>query len=161
MLGSGYRLIVPYKENLYCGDSSGNAGKRVCANAVPLFLDLGLSFGVASRADVILDVRFGLQQEPAVPGYHQFALAPGLRFWLDQETALKFYATLQFFYDYTNFANDPGVRNSDFGMRNANGLMYDPIRNVGFFVQFGETVAFVRWFSVALDAGLGAQVRFP
>jgi hypothetical protein len=39
--------------------------------------------------------------------------------------------------------------------------MYDPIRNVGFFVQFGETMAFRRWFRIDLDVGLGAQIRFP
>ena len=46
-------------------------------------------------------------------------------------------------------------------MRNANGLMYDPIRNVGFYVQFGETIGFARWFRIDLDVGLGAQIRFP
>jgi hypothetical protein len=88
-------------------------------------------------------------------------VAPGIRFWLDQEVALKFYTTLQFVYDYTNFATSPGIRYSDVGMRNANGLMYDPIRNVGFFVQFGETIGVMRWFRIDLDIGLGAQIRFP
>ena len=46
-------------------------------------------------------------------------------------------------------------------MRNANGLMYDPIRNAGFYVQFGETIGFARWFRIDLDVGLGAQIRFP
>jgi hypothetical protein len=46
-------------------------------------------------------------------------------------------------------------------MRNANGLMWDPIRNVGFFVQFGETIGLMRWFRIDLDVGLGAQIRFP
>ena len=34
---------------------------------------------------------------------HQFALAPGLRFWLDQDVALKFYTTLQFVFDYMDY----------------------------------------------------------
>ena len=163
MPGSGYRLIVPYKEGQTCGDSSGAQGKRVCAHSVPAFLDFQLSFGVAARADVILDLRFGLQQDPAVPGSHQFAIAPGLRFWLDQDVSLKFFTTLQFVYDYTNFSNSQGqgISNSDVGVRNANGLMYDPIRNVGFFVQFGETIGFMRWFRIDLDVGIGAQIRFP
>jgi hypothetical protein len=161
MPGSGYRLIVPFKDGLKCGDSSGMDGKRVCANYVPFFLDVQLSFGVAARADILLDLRFGLQSDPAVPGSRQFAVAPGLRFWLDQDVTLKFYTTLQFVYDYTNFANSPGIRSSDVGMRNANGLMYDPIRNVGFFIQFGETIGLMRWFRIDLDIGLGAQIRFP
>jgi hypothetical protein len=160
MPGSGYRFIVRYKDGQYCGDSSGQ-NKPVCANYVPFFLDFQLAFGVAARADAILELRFGLQEDPAVPGSHQFAVAPGLRFWLDQDIALKFYTTLQFVYDHTDFANSGGIRSSDVGMRNANGLMYDPIRNVGFFVQFGETIAFMRWFRIDLDLGVGAQIRFP
>jgi hypothetical protein len=163
MPGTGYRLIVPYKENQTCGDASGADSKRVCAHSVPIFLDFQLSFGAASRLDVILDLRFGLQQDPAIPGSHQFAVAPGLRFWLDQEVALKFFTTMQFVYDYTNFSNSQGqaTSSSDIGVRNANGLMYDPIRNVGFFLQFGETIGFMRWFRIDLDVGIGAQIRFP
>jgi hypothetical protein len=162
MPGSGYRLIVPYKDGQNCGDSSGIQSKRVCAHSVPFFLDFQLSFGVAARADIIADIRFGLQSDPAVPGNHQFALAPGLRFWLDQDVALKFYTTLQFMFDYTDYSGSgQGISSSDYGVRNANGLMYDPIRNVGFYVQFGETIGFARWFRIDLDVGLGAQIRFP
>jgi hypothetical protein len=161
MPGTGYRLIVRYKEGQDCGDSSGIHNKPVCAHYVPVFLDFQLAFGVAARADVILDLRFGLQSDPAVPSHHQFAVAPGLRFWLDQDIALKFYTTLQFVYDHTDFSTTGSVNSSDVGMRNANGLMYDPIRNVGFFVQFGETIGFMRWFRIDLDVGLGAQIRFP
>jgi hypothetical protein len=161
MPGTGYRLIVPYKDGLFCGDSSGVGKKRVCAHSVPFFLDFQLSFGVAKRADLIVDLRFGLQSDPAIKGSRQFALAPGLRFWLDQDVALKFYTTLQFVYDYTDFTNSPDVRSSDYGLRNANGLMYDPIRNVGFYVQFGETIGLARWFRIDLDVGLGVQIRFP
>jgi hypothetical protein len=162
MPGTGYRLVVPYKDGQFCGDSSGINNKPLCAHALPVFLDFQLAFGVAARADVILDLRWGLQSDPASPGNHQFALAPGLRFWLDQEVALKFYTTLQFVYDHTDFSSTLGsTRNSDVGMRNANGLMYDPIRNVGFFIQFGETIGFMRWFRIDLDIGLGAQLRFP
>ena len=161
MPGTGYRFIVPYKDQTFCGDRSHSGDKRVCANFVPAFLDFQLSFGAMSRFDVIIDMRIGLQEDPAVKGNHQFALAPGLRFWLDQDVALKFYTTLQFVFDYTDFSTSPGVRSSDYGARNASGLMYDPIRNVGFYVQFGETFGFVRWFRIDLDIGIGAQIRFP
>ncbi len=161
MPGTGYRLVVPYQDGLFCGDSSGDNKKRVCAHSVPAFLDFQLAFGVAARADVILDLRFGLQSDSAAPGNRQFVVAPGLRFWLDQDVRLKFYTTLQFVYDHTDFSTNPPVKSSDVGMRNANGLMYDPIRNVGFFVQFGETIGFMRWFRIDLDVGLGAQIRFP
>lgn len=162
MPGTGYRLIVRYKDTQSCGDSSGIADKPVCSRRLPTFLDFQLSFGALPRMDVIIDLRFGLEADPAaVKGSHQFAVSPGLRFWLDQEIGFKFYTTLQFVYDHTDFSTAPNTPSGDFGMRNANGLMYDPIRNVGFFVQFGETLGFRRWFRIDLDVGLGAQIRFP
>jgi hypothetical protein len=158
MPGLGYRVIVPYRDDQTCGDSSGHANKRVCTSAVPLFIDLQLTFGVSRRIDLMTDLRFGLGKDPA-SHTHQFALAPGIRVWLDQDVALKFYTTAQFLYDSTDYHEV--VASNDFGVRNANGLMYDVIRNVGFYFQFGESFGFRRWFRIELDAGLGVQVRFP
>jgi hypothetical protein len=159
MPGTGFRVIVPYEENIACGDSSGNRDKPVCTRRSPTFLDLQLSFAPSRRIDIIFDVRFGLTSDPASAGSHQFALMPGLRFWLDQDVALKFYTTVQLAYDQTDYGGT--VSSGDFGFRNANGLMYDPLRNVGFFIQLGETIGFVRWFHMDLDLGLGVQIRFP
>lgn len=158
MPGLGYRVIVPYSDDKTCGDSSGDATKRVCTSAVPFFLDLQLSFGVSQRIDLVADLRFGIGQDPASKT-HQFALAPGFRVWLDQDVPLKFYTTVQLLYDSTDYHNV--VPSNDFGVRNSNGLMYDLIRNFGFFFQFGESFGFRRWFRIELDAGLGVQVRFP
>lgn len=159
MPGLGYRVIAPYRDHQVCGDSSGDASKRVCTSAVPAFLDLQLSFGITHRLDLLLDMRFGLAHDPATVSSHQFALAPGLRIWLDEDVALKFYTTAQLLYDSTDYSGV--VASNDFGVRNANGLMYDLIRNVGFYLQFGESFGFRRWFRIELDAGLGVQVRFP
>jgi hypothetical protein len=157
MPGVGYRIIVPYKENVDCFDRS-DASKRVCTNGVPFFLDLQLSFGVTERLDLIADLRFGVVKD--ISSSRQFAVAPGVRVWLDPDINLKFYTTAQALYDGTDYP--PGsVPSSDFGLRNANGLMYDMIRNVGFYFQFGESIGFRRWFRIELDAGLGVQVRFP
>jgi hypothetical protein len=158
MPGIGYRVIVPYKEFQTCGDSSGDLNKRVCTNRTPVFLDLQLSFGLSKRVDVITDLRFSLGTDPA-SHTHQFALAPGIRVWLDQDVNLKFYTTIQALYDSTNYYDV--VATHDFGLRNSNGLMYDVIRNVGFFFQFGESFGFRRWFRIELDVGAGVQVRFP
>jgi hypothetical protein len=158
MPGLGYRVVVPYRDNLPCGDSSNDASKRVCTSAVPFFLDLQLSFGVSRRIDVVADLRFGIAEDPASKT-NQFALAPGIRVWLDQDVQLKFYTTVQLLYDRTDYHGV--VASNDFGIRNSNGLMYDVIRNVGFFFQFGESFGFRRWFRIELDAGLGVQVRFP
>jgi len=159
MPGSGYRVVIPYQDNTFCGDSSGNQGnRRVCTHALPFFLDLQLSFGIYARLDFIVDLRFALQKDPVTRDSHEFALAPGFRYWLDQGVALKFYATGQAVYDYVDYI---GVKKGDFALRNADGLMYDPIKNVGFFFQIGWTMGLIRWFRMELDAGLGVQVRFP
>lgn len=158
MPGVGYRVIVPYEEHKTCGDSSGVDSKAVCTNMAPVFLDVQASFGITSRVDLLLDLRFGLGEDPA-SSTHQFALAPGFRFWLDQDVNLKFYTTLQALYDSTDYHGV--VATSDFGLRNSNGLMYDFIRNVGVYVQFGESIGLRRWFRIELDVGLGVQLRFP
>jgi hypothetical protein len=161
MPATGYRLIVRYNDHQYCADSSGIGDKPVCARRLPTVFDLQFSFGAMDRLDIILDYRFGLEEEPAVLGGYQFAIAPGLRFWLDRERAAKFYTTLQFVYDYADYSGSPEVPSHDFGLKNANGFMYDLIRQVGVFVQFGETIGLRRWFRIDLEIGLGVQVRLP
>jgi len=169
MPGIGYRIIVPYGDpdkagiSCYDGSSNASAGKRVCTSRVPFFIDLQASFGITTRLDAIVDLRFGVETDKpgGRPGPGDtFALAPGLRFWLDDDVNFKFYTTIQGVFDSTD-QNQADVSNTDFGFRNANGMMYDPIRNIGFYFQFAETLGFKRWFRMELDAGLGVQVRFP
>jgi hypothetical protein len=158
MPGTGYRVLVPYRDGIMCGDSSGNQSKPVCTHILPFFLELQLSYGIYSRLDFIVDLRFGIQKDPVTADSHEFALAPGFRYWLDQGVALKFYVTGQAVYDYVDYL---AVSKGDFALRNADGIMYDAIRNVGFFFQVGWTMGFARWYRMELDAGLGVQVRFP
>jgi hypothetical protein len=157
MPGLGYRAIIPYEEH-NCGDSSGDASKRVCTGAVPFFVDAQLAYGLTAGLDLLLDARFGVAAEP-VTGSHTFALAPGVRFWLSHETPGKFYIALQGLYDRTD--HHDVVPTSDFGVRNENGFMYDIHRNLGLYFQFGETLGLVRWFRLQLDVGLGVQARLP
>lgn len=158
MPGVGYRMIVPYEEGIVCEESDKD-DKRVCAQRSPFFLELQLSYGLSASVDLVTDFRFGLEGEP-ITGYHQFALAPGFRFWVDNDRPMKFYTTFQGVYDHTA-QNDPKVSESDFGLRNANGFLYDFIENFGIFVQLGETIGFKRWFRIEVDLGAGVQVRYP
>lgn len=158
MPGTGYRVIVPYEENVVCGDGDQDS-RRVCAQRSPFFLELQLSYGVSGRLDLITDFRFGIEGEP-ITGHHQLAVAPGFRFWIDNDRQVKFYTTVQGVFDSTK-QNDPRVSSTDFGLRNANGLMYDVIENVGLFAQFGETIGVKRWFRIDVDVGVGVQVRYP
>ena len=160
MPGAGFRMIVRYNEDQTCIDAKGPDSKWICTNDVPFFADLSLSFGILSGYDLLADVRFGVAREDALGVSRQFALMPGLRIWLDREGAWKFYTTLQLVYDHTGQAQD-AVEDTDYGARNANGLMFDPTRNFGLYVQLGETFGFRRWFRMEIDVGVGAQIRFP
>jgi hypothetical protein len=39
--------------------------------------------------------------------------------------------------------------------------MFEVMRNLGVYFQFGETIGFVRWLSFTVDAGFGVQARVP
>jgi hypothetical protein len=160
MPGAGYRVIVRYNEDQTCIDSSGPDSKAICTNNVPVFLDLGLSFGITSGIDLVTEVRLGLARDDAAGVGRQFTLSPGLRFWLDRDRPLKIYTMVQVVHDRTKQSQD-AVANTDWGVRNANGIMYDVVRNFGAYFQLGETLGFTRWFRIEIDVGMGVQVRFP
>lgn len=152
--GSGYRIIAPYKDNISCGEGI----NRVCTGRLPFFIDVQPSFGFARHWDVIVDLRFGVEAD--FNGSHQFTVMPGIRYWVDAELPTKFFATFQGVYDL-NPQHDPGIKDYDFGVRNANGFMLEVMRNLGFYVQFGETLGLVRWLRFEVDGGIGVQARFP
>jgi hypothetical protein len=152
--GIGFRGIFPYQENINCGQQA----KRVCTGLLPLFLDVQPSFGFAEHWDVLLDMRFGIGTDFTTS--HEFAVAPGVRYWVDPELETKFYATIQGVFDATAQHNS-AVHDNDFGVRNANGFMFEVMRNLGFYVQFGETLGFRRWLRFEIDGGVGVQARIP
>jgi len=157
MPGGGYRIVFPYKEGLDCGDrNSGMA--RVCTNRVPFFIDLQPSFGISQAWDFLVDVRLSFEQN--VFRHHEIMVMPGFRYWLDPQSHVKFFTTLQLAYDATQQSTST-VSSSDIGVRNSNGLMVEIMRNFGVYFQFGETVGFVRWLSFNVDAGVGIQARVP
>ncbi|MDX2023434.1 MAG: hypothetical protein SF187_24575 [Deltaproteobacteria bacterium] len=156
MPGSGYRMIVPYEDGIDCGDAE-SSGKRVCTARSPTFIDAELSYGITTRLDLVAAARFGLEKD--FTRTRQFAVMPGLRIWLDQDEALKFFTMLQAVFDSTDQKNT--VSKSDYGARVGLGFMYDPIRNLGFYAQLGATFGFKRWFRIEADMGAGVQVRFP
>jgi hypothetical protein len=154
--GTGYRAIFPYQENINCGQLN----HRVCTGRLPWFLDVQPSFGFARRWDVLLDLRFGLEQDFTTT--HQFAVAPGVRYWVDPEDNVKFFATIQVAYDTTPQHSSAALtHNDDVAVRNSNGFMFEVMRNFGVYLQFGETIGFVRWLRFEIDGGVGVQARLP
>jgi hypothetical protein len=152
--GSGFRVLVPYDENVYCG----KPGERVCAGRLPFFLDVQPSFGIGPHWDVLVDLRFGLEADFAHT--HQFAIVPGFRYWVDSETRFKFFATLQLAYDTTEQHNH-ALTGYDLAFHNSNGLMFEVMPDLGFYAQLGDTVGLVRWLRFEIDLGVGVQARFP
>jgi hypothetical protein len=159
MPGTGYRGIFPYQENIDCGQTTSTMMlKRVCTQRLPFFLDVQPSFGFGRHWDALVDLRFGLERD--FTGSRELAFAPGVRYWIDPDEHAKFFATIQIAYDVTN-QHIKGITNDDWALRNSNGFQWDFLRNLGAYVQFGETIGFVRWLRFEIDAGLGVQARFP
>jgi hypothetical protein len=152
--GSGYRIIAPYHDMVPCGQLN----KRVCTGWIPFFIEVQPSFGLSRHWDALVDLRFGVAADFSQS--HQFAVAPGFRYWVDPDLDAKFFATFQGVYD-VNPQHDPGTKDYDVGVRNANGFMFEVMRNLGFYLQFGETIGFVRWLRFEIDGGIGVQARFP
>jgi hypothetical protein len=154
--GTGYRTIFPYQETVGCGQ----VDKHVCSGRLPFFLDVQPSFGFAFHWDVLVDLRFGLEQD--FTNTHQFAVAPGFRYWTDPEEPIKLYATIQIAYDTTAQHDTANLKhNNDVAFRNSNGVMFEVMRNFGIYVQAGETIGFVRWLRFEIDLGVGVQARIP
>jgi hypothetical protein len=157
--GLGYRVIFPYKDGEFCGETKDSGGpKRVCTSRLPWFLELEAAFGVTRSLSVIADLRFGLEEDFNTS--HLFFFAPGVKYFSGPDARLKFYTTFQLVFDNEDQHNT-SLDDFDFGLRNANGLQFDFNRYVGAFAQFGETLAFVRWLRFELDFAFGVQGRFP
>ncbi|HEY4188389.1 MAG TPA: hypothetical protein VGP07_25165 [Polyangia bacterium] len=159
MPGDGYRIVFPYtKDTTDCGDAS-HMDARVCTNRAPFFIDLQPSFGISHSWDVLVDLRFGVEKD--FNTFHQFFVMPGFRYWLDTESHVKFFSTMQLAYDASKQQPTSKHAGSDLGFRNSNGLMVEIMRNFGVYAQFGETIGFIRWLSFTVDAGIGVQARVP
>jgi hypothetical protein len=153
IFGSGYRGLVRYKGSAPCGQE----GKDFCTSRLPAFMDIQAAYGVTRGLSVITDFRVGLEQD--FTHSRPLAIAPGIKAYIDPEGLAKFFATIQLAFDLTGQA--AGASQLDVGIRNANGLQFDLMRFFGVFVQFGETIAFRRFFRFELDLAVGLEGRFP
>lgn len=158
MPGTGFRGIFPYKDQIPCGEVHDGQLNRVCTGRLPVFIDGQISYGVARRWDLLVEMRFGVERD--FTGTRQLAVAPGFRYWVDPEQPVKFFAGLQGVLDITDQQN-PAVENKDFAVRNANGFMFEVMRNLGIYLQLAETLGFRRWLRFEVDFGVGVQARFP
>jgi hypothetical protein len=164
-LGGGYRVLAMYEGDQDVG-FCGQAGKNVCTGTSPVFLEVGLSFGVSRSVELLADFRLGLQEDfrPGGSGAdapRAIAFQPGLKIYIDDEGSLKFFSTLQLTFDFTDFSANGIDEGTDFGVRNVNGLQVDLHKTFGFYLVAGPTIGFVRWLRFEVDGGVGIQARFP
>jgi hypothetical protein len=152
--GGGFRVLFPYQEGVYCGEIA----KRVCSGRLPAYLDVQGSFGLNPHWDVVAELRLGLEDDFART--RALALTPGVRYWVDPSQRLKFFTTLQLAVDLTEQHNRK-LTGYDLAVHNGNGLMFELMRDLGFYVQLSETIGFVRWLRFEIDVGAGVQARFP
>ncbi len=154
--GTGYRVIAPYSD-AFCGDyTDTGAFKNVCGSRQKAWLELSPSFGITSQLEILVDVRFAVEKD--FTGTTDLYIAPGIKYYSDADSWLKFYATGQVIFDLQDMGAVP-VSNFDVGLRSALGLHFDIIRYVGLFVQGGVNLGFKRWLTFVVDLGGGVQVR--
>src|SRR5687767_15108941 len=65
-LGVGARGIATYENRTYCGSTDTEAEfgyASVCTGRMPLMLGLEGSYGVGRKAELVLELRFGLESD--------------------------------------------------------------------------------------------------
>ncbi len=157
--GTGYKTIAPYEDGQFCG----NEGKRVCGDRQPLWLEVSPSFGITKSLEVLIDVRFRLEDDFA--DTKGFFISPGLKYYATPHGVFKFFASGQLVFDYQDMQESDKLKNVglasfDFGIRSALGIQFDVHKHFGFYLQGGVIFGFVRWLTFTVDGGGGIQVRY-
>lgn len=162
--GTGYKTIAPYSEGQHCGDvDEKGKDKRVCGHRQPVWLEVSPSFGITKSLEVLIDVRFTLEDDFA--DTKAFFISPGIKYYASPHDTVKFYASGQLVFDYQDMEDSEklkgvGLASFDFGIRSALGIQFDVHKHFGFYLQGGIIFGFVRWLTFTVDGGGGIQVRY-
>jgi hypothetical protein len=157
IVGTGYRGLVRYHGSSGTCENVAGSAKTFCHSRLPTFMDIEGSFGVTRALSTIVDFRVGFEED--FTHGRPLALAPGIKYYIDAESRLKFFITLQLAIDFTGQL--AGVPRTDIGVRNAVGLQFDVHRLFGFWLQLGDTLGFRRYFRFEIDVAVGLEARFP
>ncbi|CAN5898442.1 hypothetical protein BH11MYX2_BH11MYX2_10710 [soil metagenome] len=166
----GYRAIVAYDSQDYCGESdttTAYGNSSVCTGRAPWGFDIEAGYGVGDRVDLILEMRLGVETDfrstnsSDDAGPHLFHLAPGARFFFADAGVTKLFTTAQAVFDFAGYKDSSGSgRGFDFGVRSMNGLWFDLERGYGAYFYAGPTLMFKRWLEADMEIGAGFQARF-
>ncbi|MCD6499377.1 MAG: hypothetical protein J7M25_13885 [Deltaproteobacteria bacterium] len=170
-IGWGYRVIKPYGD-IWCGsrshdDSSPN--DPFCHSAIPLYLDIGGSYGINKTVDVVAHFRYGLLKD-SISNHRPLTLLAGVRLWIDSVGNFKFGVGFEAMFDFTKQDGYKQLRPGygapkhdafDVGGRVYGQVQYDFLRYVGLYAQFGGLLGALRWIRLEMEGALGIQARFP
>ena len=167
-LSLGAQAIATYHSD-YCGTvdtSAQNGNAPVCAGRSPVSLGFEASYGVSKTADLVLELRLGLEKEfgptPNTDGPHPLFLAPGARFYFSEAARTRLFVQPEVVFDFTGYKDASGnSRGADFGFRGLEGIWLDVHKTYGMYAFVGETLEFVRWIDANFEAGVGFQGRYP
>jgi hypothetical protein len=161
--GMGFRALFPYDEG-FCGelkDDGSGENKPNCLARSPFALDFHLGYGVLDKLELFVQARIGLERDiganTSADGPRIFELSPGIRGYIAELGTTRFFSTLQFALDLTDYHIDE----ADYGVRNTNGFQLDLHKTFGIYLYFGEVVSWRRWLRFEVEAGIGVQARFP
>lgn len=168
-LSMGAQAIATYDSKYYCGTvdtTAANGNAPVCAHRSPVSLGFEASYGVARHAELVLELRIGLEKEfgpsPTGEGPHPLFLAPGARFFFSEAKRSRLFVQPEVVFDFTPFKDAAGnSRGNDFGFRGLEGFWIDLHKTYGMYAFVGETLEFVRWIDANFEAGVGFQGRYP
>lgn len=159
--GMGFRALFPYDEE-FCGELKDNGeNKPNCLKRSPFAIDFQLGYGVFDKMELFVHARVGLEKDiganTTADGPRVFEVSPGIRGYIGEVGNTRFFSTAQFSIDLTDYHID----GPDYGIRNQNGFQLDLHKTFGLYLYFGEIVSWKRWLRFEVEAGIGAQARFP
>ncbi len=157
-IGTSYRGIFRDGDE-FCGKT----GEDLCQGRGPLYLDLGAGYRVLEKLELFLEVRVGLERDfgpnATSKGPRTRVYSPGVKVYFKDEGTAKFWSSLMFNIDTTNYYAP--YDKTDYGVRLTNAFQFDPHRTFGVFFYAGPIFAWQRWLRFEIEGGIGMQARFP
>ncbi|MCB9591771.1 MAG: hypothetical protein H6719_03470 [Sandaracinaceae bacterium] len=158
--GIGVPFIFALRYNN--GPACDAEGDQFCLFVGSTIVTFDISFGVAPDIEIVLGGRIGaIGVEPTQTNQGQILL--GLRAYISPESIAKVYLAPSLVLDLTPQGplRVDNWGDVDFGVRGAFGVVVDPIRYLGLYVELGVNILFLRSFGISPDLSGGFQVRFP
>ena len=135
---------------------------ETCARFAGPLADVELSYGITDVVELTVSGRLGLLTDEA-PQNRLFRFGMGIRLYESTSTSLRPFWGARLLADITENRNPEnlGWATFDVGLRGEIGLQLDLDRAIGFYIEAGESITFVRALTFLTDLSIGAQFRIP